>query len=415
MSVTYGHSTNIINDGPVIDTIYYNSEWKIVSTEIIADYYRVTVEPDKQFRDYFITGELQARGGYIRIDSLDDRNSIFNGKCITYYKNGSISSEKSYLEGDLSGEYIEYNKNGLIERHMNFLNDKLNGIFTEFKEDNSCIQTEYTDGIPNNYYTVSNVDGCIMKFDTKSNEPIWESPDVSEIKTEYTDGIAYSFYSKNGLIIGLTNTSVKDYGRYYRVELVISNYSLDPIEFDPTLDIAATAINKKQEENDICVLSSDKYMKKVKRSQNWKAALVGFAEGLSTVNAGYQTSTTTTNTHSSGSAYASGTNGSAYGSYSGRSTSVSTTKQYDAAAAYQARVISNNRIANFESSLITERQVKDEGYLKRTTIYPSEVVSGYVHIDRSSRDKSVTVIIDINGIKYEFYWENEERKDYDSW
>lgn len=394
-----------------IDTIYYNSEWKVVSSNLIADYYRVKInserEVNRQFRDYFITGELQAKGGYISMDNEDDANTIFNGKCINYYKSGRISEEKTYLNGKLNGDYTIYNEDGLIRNHVAFINNKMNGIYTEFNEDGLCIQIQYYNGEADKYYTVSNSNGCVMKFDTETNNPIWESPLLNEKQTEYRDGVAWPYYNKNGILVSMSNSLVKDYGKYYKITIVIANNSLVPIEFDPAQSIYATSTSKKNVTDRIAVLSSDEYIKKVRRSQNWQSALVGFSEGLAAFNAGYSTSTTQTNSYASGSAYAYETGGSAYGSYNGYSNSISTTRQYDAAAAYQAQVIASNRIATFESSLLNERQIKEEGYLKKTTIQPTEIISGYVNIERSSRDTDMSVIININGAEYTFNWSNE--------
>ena len=131
----------------------------------------------------------------------------------------------------------------------------------------------------------------------------------------------------------------------------------------------------------------DSYMKKVRRSQNWAMALSGLSEGLAATKAGYSTSTTQTNStynghsNSHGNAYAHGSGGHAYGnykgnsSYHGNSSTTSRTVTYDGAAAYQARVIASNRMANYENALLQERQAKQEEYLRRTTIYPGQAIS----------------------------------------
>ena len=47
--------------------------------------------------------------------------------------------------------------------------------------------------------------------------------------------------------------------------------------------------------------------------------------------------------------------------------------------------------------------MKQEGYLRKTTVYPGDAISGYVNIKRIS-GSTMTVIVDINGAKYEFPW-----------
>jgi hypothetical protein len=181
-----------------------------------------------------------------------------------------------------------------------------------------------------------------------------------------------------------------------------------PIEFDPETDITAYSVDKKEREKDLVVWSCDKYMKKVKRAQTWAAIVVGLAEGLSTMNAGYSTSTTNSSAHYRGRSNSYGS-ASAYGSYSGNSSysgsvyGTSTTTTYDAAAAYQARVLSQQRIADFFESQWNERNAKQMGYLKKNTIYPGETIQGYVHIQRIS-GVSVYVTVNINGAEYVYGW-----------
>jgi hypothetical protein len=189
---------------------------------------------------------------------------------------------------------------------------------------------------------------------------------------------------------------------------------MDPIEFDPE-QVTAYSVDKKEKQSNLAVWSSERYMKKVKKAQTWAAIGVGLAEGLSTMNAGYSTSTTNSSAYyngrsnSYGTASAYGSGGYATGSYSGNSSysgsahSSSTTTTYDATAAYQARVLSANRMADFSNAQWQERQAKDEGYLKKTTIYPGETITGYIHIERKS-GVSVYITIDINGAEYVYGW-----------
>lgn len=152
-------------------------------------------------------------------------------------------------------------------------------------------------------------------------------------------------------------------------------------------------------------------MKRVKRSQTWAMIGAGLAEGLAAAGAGYSSSTTnsTYNGYSSsyGNAYAYGSGGYAYGNYSGNTTyhgrSSSTTTSYNGLAAYQAQVIASERMANYENALLTDRQSKDEGYLKKTTVYPGQSISGYINIKRV-KGVSMNIVIDINGAKYNFPW-----------
>lgn len=414
------HKT-FVNDGYAIDTLYYDKDWKGVPNKAFATYYRLSIAPENsnypaKFRDYFVTGELQAEGGFISIDRLDDSNSVFDGECVNYSKTGQVIERRTFVNGVPDGDhYVYHESNGLVHSHVRYLNGAINGVYSEFSEDGeTCYQLEYINGNPQSFYTISTPDGYSAKFNLVDNTPLLEQPSIDERKTEYRNGEAWPYYVKNGLTIAMTNTEVRDYGRYFRISLIIANNSIAPFDFNPG-DITAVLTDKKGQEFDIAVLSSDEYIRKVRRSQNWAMALNGLAQGMAAANAGYSTSTTNSYTNyggsvnSYGSAYAYGSGGYATGSYSGvsnyggYSNTSSTTVSYDGAAAYQAQVIASQRSAQYNYSLLEDRAIKEEGYLKKTTIHPGEVISGYVHIERR-KGLQVNVIVTIDGIGYEFPW-----------
>lgn len=413
-----GLSVAISSMGQVkTDTLYYDKNWKGVESKVFATYFRVIMNPEnstfrKQFRDFYITGELQSEGGYISIDKYDDSQSVFDGEWINYYKSGKIEQKGYRIKGKQEGEYTRYKEDGLVLLHAYFKDDELHGIYTEFSEDGSiCVQMEYKNGKPlHDYYIVSNQDGLCSKIRLSDKQPIYESPSLNEKKVEYKDGETWPYYNKNGIMIGMTNNEVRDYGKYFQIPIIIANNSMHPIDFEPT-NITAFLIDKKGNKQTLKVYSAEAYMKKVRRSQNWAMALNGLAEGLAASGAGYSSSTTNSSYsgHSSsyGNASAFGSGGYAYGNYSGNSSyygrSSSTTTSYNGAAAYQAQVIASNRIAAYDNALLSERAAKNEGYLKRTTIYPGETITGYINIERK-KGTAMTINIDINGANYEFPW-----------
>lgn len=399
-----------------IDTLYYDRNWKGCEKPFAA-YYRVyALSPDnnlkKKYRDFYITGELQSEGEYISIDKLDDSKSVFDGEYITYYKSGK-TEQKGYCEnGKQEGEWTKYKEDGLILLHAYFKDDNLHGIYTEFSEDGSlCTQIEYANGRPlHNYYTISNKDGFCSKVSLSNKRPVYESPLLCEKQTEYNDGKEWPYYNKNGIMVGMTNSKVSDYGKYFQLSIVIANNSMFPIELDPD-NIQASLIKKSGEEKVLKVYSAEEYMRKVRRRQNWAIALNAIGEGMSAATAGLSTSTTKTSysgsSSTTGNASAYGNNGYAYGNYAGTSSyygsSTSITTTYDAATAYQAQVIASERIATYNHSLLSERTVKEKGYLKRTTIYPGETISGDINIEHE-KGISMTVSINICGATYSFSW-----------
>lgn len=401
--------------------IYYDKDWKGVSNASFAAFYRIAVYPvnqnyKKRCRDYFISGELQGEAEFVSIDKFDDSKSVWEGECVTYFKNGKIASKANWKNGKPNGEFCYFSEDGLVKKKGQLFYGKLDGLYTEFLEDGTFLQAEYIYGKSKyEYYVKSNQKGQLIKIKNADDMPLWESPADSERKTLYQDGTPWQYYEKNGLIISQTNTTTRDYGKWHRIDLIITNNSMLPIEFDPERNIISYSMDKKGIKKDLVVLSCDSYMKKVARGQAWSAIAVGLAEGLSTMDAGYSKSTTTSTSYyngsssSSGSASAYGSGGSAFGSYSenssysGAAFGSSSTITYDASAAYQARVLSQSRMSDFSDSLSRESSAKQMGYLKRNTINPGETIQGYVNIQRVS-GVSVFITININGAEYTYAW-----------
>lgn len=240
-------ATNFIYAQDKIDTLYYTKEWKYAPNRAFADFYRIAYYPadslqTKQFRDYYISGELQSSGNFIKIDSLDDANTIFEGECINYFKNGRPEFVRNYQQGVLNGAFCLYKEDGLIKQSGKYFNGELSGLYTEFLDNGAYLQVEYVEGKPlYDYYVVGDTKGNLTKFHLADNTPIWETPSITERKFDYKDGTPWQFFNKNGLIIALTNTIVKDYGKWHRIDIVISNNTIIPIEFDPVVNISASS------------------------------------------------------------------------------------------------------------------------------------------------------------------------------
>ena len=225
-----------------LDTIYYDKDWKGVSSAAFASFYRIYDANDKSelkkhFRDYYITGELQSEGGYISIDKYDDSKSVFDGEWTNYFKSGKVEQKGYRNRGIEEGEYTAYYENGLVKMHAVMKNGKANGILTQFNEEgNMCSQIEMLNGEPRyDYYILSNKDGYSSKLRISDNTPIYESPSLNEKKVDYRDGAAWPYYTKNGIMVAMTNTQVKDYGKWFQISLIIANNSIAPIVFDPEL------------------------------------------------------------------------------------------------------------------------------------------------------------------------------------
>ena len=424
-----------------VDTLYYDNNWKGVESKQFASFVRYASYAEdsnykNRFRDYYITGELQAEGEFISIDKYDDKNSVFgfqksyykngnveldctvingNGKIISYYENGNKKDEYELANGVPNGISINYYENGLIHTKGNFVNGKLDGILYQFTENgDACSQVEYKNGeYVKPYYTYSTQNGLVTKYKIADNSLYLEMPSLNEKQTYHQKGNTWDYYMKNGLCVMVNASINKDYGKYFTLYIVLTNNSVQPITFNPAL---ITAYKKKKDKTEsLNVLKSDEYIAKVSRRQNWSMFFNALNESMAANKAGYSASSTQTNSNYSGASVSGaagavvGTNGAAIGGavgvsgYAGSSSTTSTTVAYNGAAAYQAELIASGRIADYNNQMLQERNIKDEGYLKTTTVNPGETISGYVNIQYKKGDE-LSVNIPINSVVYPFVW-----------
>lgn len=417
ISVTFSYSQNV-----KLDTLYYDNKGKGVSCSAFASFYCVFEqnyqEGQKQrYRGYYITGELCSDGCFLYMDKENSFKTVLDGENTVYYKNGQIKTKFYYENGIQEGEYTYYYDNGTIAEHGMVKGGLKEGLLTKFSPSGDrCEQIEMHKGKPLfNYKVVSDRKGYSSRIRLSDNSVIFESPSVEDRKYDYIKGVSREYYTKNGVMISMTCKEIKYFGKWYQISLVIANHTLSSIDFDP--ELITSFIQKKNKQTfPLEVWSSERYMKKVRRKQNWNSFLTELAEGLAVAGAGYSTSTTQTNTtydgsiYANGTAYAYGTGGSAYGNfdgygtYQGNSSTTSTTTTYNGLAAYQARVISYNRLADLEYSNIQERGIIDNGYLKKTTLYSGDAIAGYINIPHAT-GSVLYVYVDINGAKYKFSWD----------
>lgn len=378
-----------------IDTLYYNKLGLIAQNAVFADYYRIALYPadstrHKEFKDFCNSGELRKEGCFRTIDSLDDSRTVFTGEVRTYFRNGNIAEKSHYANGRLHGEYASFNNDGTLKIHTYYQEGELSGTYKAYNEDGSCRIIEYNAGKPiHDYYLLSDNEGNTLKFRIIDDMPIWESPAIAERFVDYRDGAPWEVYFKNGLTIALTNSVIKDYGKWHRIDLIISNHSTTPIEFTPELNISSYSVDNQGITTDLQIYSCDAYMKKVKRAQTWAAIAMGFSEGMASANAGYSTSTTT-----------------GYSS-NGVITTYQTTT-YNPNTAYQANLASQQRLVNFSQALQEEKDIKQLGYLKKNTIYPGESVSGHVYVKRIKGER-VIFIINVEGAEYLYEWKFDKK------
>ncbi|MDE6152497.1 MAG: hypothetical protein K2G12_11025, partial [Prevotella sp.] len=189
---------------------------------------------------------------------------------------------------------------------------------------------------------------------------------------------------------GISNCeATDDHGKSSQINIFINNHGEIPFTFYPQ-DVTADLLKQNGDTLQLTVYTNEKFQKKIKRAQTWAMALYGFSAGLNAGTAGYSTSYST--------------------SYSPRGYAYTTvTHHYDANAAYQAQMAASYQMMTLESAMKNDRMLKEQGYLKTTTIHPGESIVGYMNIKRKKGD-IVTVKIPVDNYVYYFDWDVSRNK-----
>lgn len=232
-----------------------------------------------------------------------------------------------------------------------------------------------------------------------------------EIKLFYKDGKAFQYYTHNGISITMHLSIERNYGKYYVAHIALENFTGDSFHFNPH-NIKALFKNKERESNAV-VLTKGEFLKKVNNRQAWNSALVAFGESYTANQAGYSSSTTTSttsgvsNSYGSVSGYYGNTYGSFYGNSStyGTSTTISNTTTYNPTANYIAQQNAQQNINEYQNQQYQVKKVLDDGYLKINTIENEQRIFGQINIKYKKSDQ-IRVIVPVNGIEYEFLWNN---------
>lgn len=149
-------------------------------------------------------GKTEMKGTY--------KNGFKNGKFISFFSDGTISLEQSFLFDKDHGDYKNYYSNGNIASEGKFAYGKREGLW-KFYHKNGKIKfiKNYKNGLAEGEYKYYYDNGAIqttgqLKDDLKEGEFIYYAPDGEiQIKKSYKKGIflAYTFLNKNGEFISL--------------------------------------------------------------------------------------------------------------------------------------------------------------------------------------------------------------------
>ena len=239
-------------------------------------------------------------------------------------------------------------------------------------------------------------------------------PIIRERGMYLKNNILVQYVKAKDIILTMYVQAIKEYGKYYTVNMDLQNFSGKSILFALNNVSAEGYIvqdGKPVKTIPLEVLSSYEYDKKVARKQAWNNFWVALGEGMAASNAGYSASSTTYAGNSLTSAYGhaygyvgntygyANAYGSAYTTTYGRSNTVS----YNGAAAYAAQQQANANVQAYASGQYEIRQQLNEGYVKNNTIQNKVDYSGFFNIKYKKIDH-IKVDFLIDGISFPFFY-----------
>ncbi len=113
--------------GTVVNSHIYNERGDKVSEGIVDEQGRRKGD----WKDFYVTGELKAKGSY--------QNNRKSGVWNFYFRNGKIEQKGNFLNGRFDGEWIWYYDTGEIWRMENYFNGNEDGYAVEYSRDGSII------------------------------------------------------------------------------------------------------------------------------------------------------------------------------------------------------------------------------------------------------------------------------------
>lgn len=263
-----------------------------------------------------------------------------------------------------------------------------------------------------NFYGVQ-IDTLVKKDYVDLDKMVEDFPIQKEIGAYLKNNVIIQYAKAKGIILTMYIQAVKQYGKYFTVNMDLQNFSGKSILF---------ALNKISAEGYVVkdgqisktipleILSSYEYDKKVANKQAWSNFWVALGEGMAASNAGYSSSTTTYNGNSHTSAYASayGYAGNTYGYANAYGSAYTTTygkahtESYNGAAAYAAQQNARANVERHAAGQYEIRQQLNEGYVKNNTIQNQVEYSGFFNIKYKKIDH-IKIDFVIDRITFPFF------------
>ena len=214
----------------------------VVAPKIAEQYEQVNSNKNGSYKSYYNDGKLKSEGTFL--------NRLYNGAWTFYYSNGKIMGTGSYVTGDgtdiseksgiprngRDGLWIFYGENGLIKQESNYIKGKLNGNYKEYNDFGDLILIElYQNGLINgkqerfNNQKIKISEANFIKGIAEGEEKIYYDSGKLKIQRSYKqgnlDGAAKTFYENGNLeelssyIKGIENGVSKDYYENGNVKL----------------------------------------------------------------------------------------------------------------------------------------------------------------------------------------------------
>ena len=254
-----------------VETIYYDSDDQIVKVKEFADYYRIIESGNtfpKMFRDYYSTGEKFRTGG----------------KAVAIDENGSF-----VIEGDIK----QYYKNGKLEMECQYVAGKINGLYTEYLEDGGRYERTYENGVPTEKW------GCL--YDDKGNmsrvddngDPYHITLSESDRYNVLSGGQLWQSYSDGSFSVAAQLHPIREYGKYYRLDIFLGNGSLEAIEFDPA-NVKMYQNDKSGKRTLVRSVSGNEFKNKIDKRHRSKGFWYAVAQGVAAGYAGRSSAATVT-------------------------------------------------------------------------------------------------------------------------
>ena len=333
-------------------------------------------------------------------------------------------SEKTFAR--VNGSYKQYHLINSINMPISSEAEEINMLF-DYPNQVHCFALEF-EKIPNgatfdvieseqdpnayNFFGIKPDTTQVTDF-VNLDKMVEDFPITRERGMYLKNNILIQYVKSKGIVLTMHIQAVKQYGKYFTVNMDLQNFSGKSILF---------ALNRVSAEGYVVkdgklvktipleILSSYEYDKKVANKQAWSNFWVALGEGMAASNAGYSSSTTTYNGNSHTSAYASayGYVGNTYGYANAYGSAYTTTygkahtESYNGAAAYAAQQNARANVERHAAGQYEIRQHLNEGYVKNNTIQNQVEYSGFFNIKYKKIDH-IKVEFVIDGITFPFF------------